>query len=78
MPLRCYSWSSPVAFYNENNELFIVLGDTSGRLYLIEGKSGKILFDKVFGSNFESSPVVVGNSLVVGSRGSSVYKCHLQ
>ena len=78
VPLKCYSWSSPVAFYNENNELFIVLGDTSGRLYLIEGKSGKILFDKVFGANFESSPVVVGNSLVVGSRGSSVYKCHLQ
>ena len=78
VPLKHYSWSSPVAFYNEKNELFIVLGDTSGRLYLIEGKSGKIIFDKVFGHNFESSPVVVGNTLVVGSRGNSVYKCHLQ
>lgn len=76
--LKHYAWSSPVAFYNERNELYIVLGDTSGRLYLVEGKTGNIIFNKVFGHNFESSPVVVGNTLVVGSRGNSVYKCHLQ
>ncbi|UKI43785.1 MAG: hypothetical protein L6U16_12540 [Porphyromonadaceae bacterium] len=76
--LKHYAWSSPVGFYNEKNELFIVVGDTYGYLYLIEGKSGRIIYDERFGTNFESSPVVVGNTLVVGSRGQSVYKVHIE
>ena len=76
--LKHYAWSSPVGFYNEKNELFIVVGDTYGYLYLIEGKTGRVIYDERFGVNFESSPVVVGNTLVVGSRGQSVYKVHIE
>ena len=76
--MKHYAWSSPVGFYNEKNELFIVVGDTYGYLYLIEGKSGRVIYDERFGVNFESSPVVVGNTLVVGSRGQSVYKVHIE
>lgn len=72
--LRHYAWSSPVAFYNENNELFIFNADTAGTVYLFNGKTGEIIFSEHMGNNFESSPVVVGNSLVVGSRGQEIYK----
>lgn len=72
--LDSWAWSSPVAFYNENDEMFIVTGDTHGNLFLLEGKTGKVLFTQHMGNNFESSPVVVGNEFVVGSRGKEIYK----
>lgn len=73
-PLKYYSWSSPVGFLNEKGEMFVVTGDCSGRLYLIKGTTGEIIFSAIFGSNFESSPAVVGNKIVVGSRGDKIYK----
>lgn len=73
-PLKYYAWSSPVSMVNERGEMFVVTGDCSGNLYIINGKDGKILLSKSVGSNFESSPVVVGNQLVVGSRGNSIFK----
>lgn len=73
-PLRYYSWSSPVGFLNEDGEMFILTGDASGNLYLIEAATGRIIVRKSVGSNFESSPVVSGNSAVVGSRGNSIFK----
>ena len=74
IPLRYYAWSSPIAFYNENHEMFIFTGDTSGYIYLIDAETGKILFKKWVGNNFESSPVVIDNHVVVGSRGQEIYK----
>jgi outer membrane protein assembly factor BamB len=76
--LNFYAWSSPVGFYNENDELFIVIGNSSGHLYLINAKTGEIIFDQVMSSNFESSPVVIGNTLVVGSRDSGIYRFHVE
>jgi outer membrane protein assembly factor BamB len=72
--LSTWAWSSPVAFYNESNRMFIFTGDAYGNVYLIEGKTGKVIFKQRMGNNFESSPVVVGNSLVVGSRGREIYR----
>ncbi|MCI5979241.1 MAG: PQQ-binding-like beta-propeller repeat protein [Bacteroidales bacterium] len=77
-PLKIYSWSSPVGFLNENNKMFVVTADGAGNIYLIEGRSGKILVTKSVGNNFESSPVVIGNSLVVGSRGNSIFKLSIK
>lgn len=73
-PLRYYSWSSPVGFVNETGEQFVVTGDAAGNIYVIRGRTGEILVRRPTGHNFESSPVVVGNSLVVGSRGDTVYR----
>ena len=74
IPLKYYAWSSPVAFYNENNEMFIFTGDTSGYIYLIDAATGEVIFKKLVGNNFESSPVVINNHVVVGSRGQEIYK----
>lgn len=76
--LKYFSWTSPVPFYNENNELFIFTGDTSGNLYLIRGKTGEIITTIHGGNNFESSPVVMGNHAVVGSRGQEIYRFTIQ
>lgn len=77
--LKFYSWSSPVKFLNENNEMFVFTGDTNGRVYLFDGESGKMLYVKTVGANFESSPIVVrGNHVVLGSRGNMMYKMRVE
>lgn len=73
-PLKYYGWSSPVGFMNEAGEMFVFAADCSGNVYLIDGKNGQIIYTARVGDNFESSPVVVGNSLVVGSRGDKIFK----
>lgn len=76
--LKAFAWSSPVAFLNEKGQTFIFTGDSSGNAYLIEGKTGRIIFTEHMVNNFESSPVVVDNHLVVGSRGAEIYRFSIQ
>jgi outer membrane protein assembly factor BamB len=77
-PLKFYSWSSPVAFYNEKSEMFIVTGDTYGNIYIISGKDGKVLHRSQIGNNFESSTIAVDSCIIVGSRGQEIYKLSIQ
>ena len=77
VPLKYYAWSSPVGYLNEKGEMFILQADCSGNMYIFNGSDGKILATKKVGNNFESSPVVSGNSAVVGSRGNSIYRVSL-
>ena len=72
--LRTYGWSSPVSLVNETGKMYVFTGDCWGNVYLIDGKDGKVICRKQVGSNFESSPIVVGNSIVVGSRGNQIFK----
>ncbi len=72
--LKQYAWSSPVALMNENNEMFVFTADTKGYVYLIDAISGKILFTKRIGANFESSPMVIDNHIVLGTRGRVIFK----
>ena len=76
--LDWYPWMSPISFINENNEEFVVAGDTRGKLYLINGKTGEIIYKNKVALNFESSPAVRGNSFVLGSRGTQIYKFHIE
>ncbi len=76
--LRYYAWSSPVGFLTPDGKQYVVTADCSGRVYLINGADGSIVASRSVGANFESSPVVVGNHLVVGSRGNSIYKLSLK
>ena len=69
-----FCWSSPVGLLNENNDLFLFTADANGVVYLIRGYDGEVLCKKSMGANFESSPCVVGNSIVVGCRGTKIYK----
>lgn len=78
VPYHQFAWSSPVGFLNEKDELFVFTGDASGIIRIIRGKTGEVVCQKVVGSNFESSPVVVGNTAVVGCRGNKIYKFVIQ
>lgn len=69
-----FCWSSPVGFLNEQNEQYLFTADANGVVYLIRGRDGEVLCRKPMGANFESSPCVVGNSVVVGCRGTKIYK----
>ena len=72
--LRQFCWSSPVAFYDNENRMYIFTGDGEGYIYLIEAKTGKVLHTRKVAYNFESSPTVYGNAAVVGSRVNGIYK----
>lgn len=76
--LKHYAWSSPVGFLTRDGRQIVVTADCAGNVYLIDAKAGKIIKTKHIGNNFESTPVVVGNTLVVGSRGRSIYKLSLR
>ena len=76
--LKAYSWSSPVALLDEKGEMYIFTGDVAGNVYLIKGSTGTVVLTKKVGSNFESSPIVVGNSIVMGSRGNTIYKLSIE
>ncbi|MDE6324762.1 MAG: PQQ-like beta-propeller repeat protein [Duncaniella sp.] len=78
VPLKCYAWSSPVGFLNERGEMFVFTADCAGNVYIIDGKTGEITYTARVGNNFESSPVVVGSSVVVGSRGDTIFKMTLK
>ena len=72
MPMENYAWSSPAIFYNSKGDGYLIQADSKGNIFLIEGRTGKVL-DKINptknGSNFEASPALFGNMLVLGSRG---------
>lgn len=73
-----FAWSSPVGFTNERGEMFLLTGDASGQIYLVRARTGELIYKAKVGSNFESSPVVVGNSAIVGSRWNGIYKLTLK
>lgn len=78
VPLQHYAWSSPVGLLNAQGDMFVFTADTRGRVYLIEGFTGKILCTAQVGSNFESSPIAVDNHIILGSRGTSIIKMSIQ
>ena len=68
-----YTWSSPVAVYTPEGKSYIVPCDTVGNMFLLEGKTGKIVDYINLGTNIEASPAVFGNTIVVGTRGQKIY-----
>lgn len=74
VPYSNFAWSSPIPLTNERGEMFVFTGDASGNAYVIRGATGEILCRRAVGFNFESSPIAVGNAVVVGCRGRNIYK----
>ncbi len=67
-----------MGYLNERGEMFILTGDTGGKIYLINALTGAVIFKRQVGANFESSPVVIGNTAVVGSRYNGIYKLEIK
>ncbi len=68
-----YSWSSPVAVYDDNGDGYLILCDSGGNVKFINGKTGETLNSINLGSNIEASPAVFNDMLVIGTRGQKVY-----
>jgi len=75
---RFYCWSSPVAFYNAQNEMYIFTADIGGYVYLIKAKTGEIVASEQVGINFEASPVIADDKVIIGSRGNKIYRISLE
>ena len=71
--LANYSWSSPVAVYTPQGKSYIVQCDSVGNMFLIEGKTGKVLSSINLGTNIEASPAAFGDTIVVGTRGQKIF-----
>lgn len=63
-----YAWSSPVAFYTEEGKAYIAFVNASGKIRLVDGETGKILYALGFAETTEASPIVFGNMMVLGTR----------
>jgi outer membrane protein assembly factor BamB len=68
-----YAWSSPVAVYTPGGKSYIVQCDSIGNMFLVEGKTGKIVDYINLGTNIEASPAVFNDTIVVGTRGQKIY-----
>lgn len=72
--MKNYTWSSPVAVYDASGTGYVILCDSDGNMFLMDGATGE-MYDKINlgGSNIESSPAVFENTIVVGTRGQKIY-----
>jgi outer membrane protein assembly factor BamB len=68
-----YSWSSPVDVYTEAGDGYLILCDSGGSMYLIDGLTGQVLDTIKLGANVEGSPAVFENMVVVGTRGQKIF-----
>jgi len=73
-----YTWSSPVAVYNDDGKGYIVICDSIGDVKFLDGTSGNMLGSVNIGSNVEASPAIFENTLVVGTRGCKIYGIKLK
>ena len=72
--LKTYGWSSPAALTDRQGHMYVFVADCYGWCYVLEGRTGEVLARRHVGHNFESSPVVVGNTVVIGERGERIFR----
>ena len=72
MNMDYYTWSSPVALYNDDGTAYIVVCDTAGKAKLVDGTTGTVLSTLDLGGLVEASPAAYENTLVVGTRAEKI------
>ena len=73
-----YTWSSPVAVYTEDNKGYLVLFDSGGLGFLIDGATGEVIDETSVQYLVEATPAIYENTIVVGTRGQEIYALKLQ
>lgn len=68
-----FSWASPIAIYDKKGNPYLFCTDVYGNIYLINGLNGAVIFKQKMDCVWESSPVAIGNRIVLGSRGNRIY-----
>lgn len=74
-----YTWSSPIALYDENGDGYVILCDSTGNMYMLDGRTGE-LYDtfNLGGDNIEASCAAFENTIVVGTRGRKIYGVYVK
>ena len=68
-----YSWSSPIALYDAEGNGYVILCDSDGNMFLLDGLTGECYSSVNLGNNIEASPAAFENMIVVGTRGQRIY-----
>ena len=70
LDMEYYTWSSPIAMYDADGNGYLILCDSKGNMFFIDGITGK-LYDTInlAGANIEATPAAFENTIVVGTRG---------
>ena len=66
-------WSSPVDFYDEDGNGYLIQCDSVGNMFLLDGDSGEVLNKIILNGNIEASPAIYDDNIVVATRGGSIY-----
>ena len=89
--MNIYSYSSPVDCYDMSGQAYIVIGDSIGQIHLVSATSTEcrrltyLQCSRNIGTSsqstsglcFEASPIVYGNTMVIGTTGGSVFGINL-
>ena len=79
--LDAYSYSSPVAVYNEDGKGWIIQASSSGVITLLDGVTGSVISTLTVEGTIDASPAVYNDTLVIGTTGkgtSFIYGIKLQ
>ncbi len=68
-----YTWSSPLALYDEEGNGYVIFCDSTGNMYMVDGLTGELYDTTNLGANVEASPAAFENTIVVGTRGKEIY-----
>ncbi len=77
-PMEKYSWSSPAVVYTADGTGYILQADSGGNIFLLDGLTGnKLAQIAPTDTNFEASPAVYGQMLILGCRGQKIFGIRL-
>ena len=68
-----FAWSSPVSVYTDEGKGYVLLGDSGGKLHLLDGKTGNLLQMLKLDGNIEATPVIFEDMLILGTRDKKIY-----
>ena len=68
-PLSSYSYSSPVAVYNEEGRGWIIQAANDGKMELLDGLTGAVVSTLQIEGEINASPAVYKGTLVIGTQG---------
>ena len=66
LDMHNYAWSSPVPVYTPDGKGYVVVCDSMGYMFLVDGSTGRQQYLLELGKLVEASPAVYNNHIVVG------------
>lgn len=73
LPMKQYSWSSPIDFLDQNGQTWIMQADHSGQLHWIDPRSGLNLYQVRGRDHIEASPAMFNGIAVLATRGGEMF-----